>query len=125
MCPDSDQQREQKATNLARDQERTAIELAEQRGREAARLEGRLDDHDKHFKVVNGSIERTARGLERLEGVVAELAASFKENAAVTTARAADAKEAAERQVSTRTFVLGLLGAVAAIGALLAGTGHA
>jgi hypothetical protein len=121
---ESDEQRDTKAAGLARDQERAAISLAEQRGREAAQLEGRLDEHDKHFAVVNGSIERTAKGLERLEGVVADLAGAFKENAAVTAARAADAKEAAERQVSTRTFVLGLLGAVAAIGALLAGTGH-
>jgi hypothetical protein len=121
--PETEAERERRAAALAREREKAALELAEQRGREAARLEGRLDDHDKHFTIVNGSIERAARGLERLGRTVDEMAGVIKTQAAVAAARAVDADTAAKKQVSTRTFVFGLVGAVAAIGLLLVGAG--
>lgn len=59
-----------KAVSLSKEQEQAAIALAEQRGKEAARTEERLKNHDEHFKVINGSIARTATGLENVGTMV-------------------------------------------------------
>jgi hypothetical protein len=108
-------QRESKAVGLAEDREAAALALAEKRGREAAELESRIDDHDKHFTVVNGSIERTAKGLTALGKNVADLTKAFETNMAIMADRAEVAARSASKQLDTRTFVIGLVSAVAAV----------
>lgn len=98
-----------------------ALESAEdrafRRGQAAAVLKGTVEAHEKRLNAINGSIDRLAHAVGDLKG-------AFERSLAVTQARAEDAKTAAEKQVSTRTFILGLIGAVVAIGTLLAATGH-
>ena len=98
-----------------------ALESAEdrafRRGQASARLKSAVDSHEQRLNAINGSIDRLSRE-------VSEMKAAFERSVAITAARAQDAKTAAEKQVSTRTFVLGLIGAVIAIGSLLAATGH-
>lgn len=107
----------------------SAVEEAEQRayvrGQETTLVKSRLDEHDRRLAAINGSIDKAARKSGELADRVDKLSSLIERNAAIVSARAEDAKQAAEAQVSTRTFVLGLVGAVTAIGALLAGTGHA
>lgn len=64
MVPETDQEREAKATDLASHQADRAVERAYKRGRREQEVDGRLDDHDRHFKALNGSIERSARAQE-------------------------------------------------------------
>jgi hypothetical protein len=108
-------QRESKAIDLANDREAAAIALAEQRGGETARQAARIDGIDRHLEVVNGSIERTAKGLTSLGKNVADLTKSFELNVAIMADRAEVAARTASKQLDTRTFVIGLIGAVAAV----------
>lgn len=102
-----------------------AEDRAFQRGQAAAKMKGQLESHEKRLNAINGSIERSTRAQERTNERLDALKNAFEQSIAIASARAEDAKTTAEKQVSTRTFVLGLLGAVAAIGTLLAATGHA
>jgi HKD family nuclease len=96
----------------------TVEDRAFQRGQASAQMKGQLESHERRLNAINGSIDRSTQALDALK-------AAFEQNIAIAQARAEDAKTAAEKQVSTRTFLLGLVGAVAAIGTLLAATGHA
>lgn len=106
----------------------TAVEEAEQRafqrGQATAKMKGQLDSHEQRLNAINGSIERGAKAQEETNERLKALKAAFETSIAIATARAEDAKTAAEKQVSTRGYVLGLIGAVLAIGTLLAATGH-
>lgn len=105
-----------------------AIEAAEQRaferGQNSARLKAEVEAHERRLNMINGSIARHAQATENLAATVNNLSADFRQSIAVAQARAKDAAEAAERQVSTRTFLVGLIGAVAAVGLLLVAFGH-
>lgn len=107
----------------------SAVEEAEQRayqrGQASMAMQGQIESHERRLNAINGTIERGTQTTRALTQEIADLRNSFEQSVAVTAARAADAKKAAEAQVSTRTFLLGLIGAVTAIGALLAGLGHA
>lgn len=59
-----------KATSLNKDQEQTALALAEQRGAEKARTEERLSHHDEHFRIVDNSVDRAVTGLENVGTLV-------------------------------------------------------
>lgn len=101
-----------------------AEDRAFRRGQAAAQMKGQLEAHEARLNRINGSIDRSARSQAELASEVSSLRASIEKSAAIATARAEDVKLAAEKQVSTRTFVFGLVGAVTAIGTLLAATGH-
>lgn len=101
-----------------------AEDRAFRRGQAAAQMKGQLEAHEARLNRINGSIDRAARSQAELASEVSSLRASIEKSAAIATARAEDVKLAAEKQVSTRTFVFGLVGAVTAIGTLLAATGH-
>jgi len=105
-------------------QERREREEAFQRGRETAMIEARLNGHDARLDAINGSIDRTGNELRSVGEKLSRLDDAFRQSVAVAAARADDAKKDAEKQVSTRTFILGLIGAVAAIGLLLVSAGH-
>lgn len=108
-------QRASTAVGLAEDRETAALALAEKRGEETATQAARIDGIDRHLEVVNGSIERTAKGLTSLGKKVDDLVKAFETNAAVMADRAKVAADSAGKQLDTRTFVLGLIGAVATV----------
>lgn len=123
LVPMNDSDRSEALRNISALE--TAEDRAFQRGQAAAKMKGQLESHEKRLNAINGSIERSASAQERTSERLESLRAAFEQNIAIAQARAEDAKQAAERQVSTRTFLLGLVGAVVAIGTLLAATGHA
>lgn len=107
----------------------SAVEEAEQRafarGQASAEMKGQIESHERRLNVINGTIERGTQTTRALAQEISDLRVAFEKSIAIAATRAEEAKNAAEAQVSTRTFVLGLVGAVSAIGVLLAGIGHA
>ena len=107
----------------------TALEAAEQRaferGQSSAKFEARVAVLEGWRTTVNGSIDRHAKATRDLTEEVSQLKGAFERSIAIAAARAQDAKEAAEKsaaqQVSTRTFVFWLIGAVIALGSLIVG----
>jgi|SRR5665213_2602857 len=68
-----------KAAGLTREQEQAATVLAEQRGRESARVEERLNVHDERLQIVTGSLDRFATAQEHLSTQVTVLTAEIRE----------------------------------------------
>lgn len=129
--PETDAARETRAAELARENEAAAIVLAEKRGQEQARLEGAIQSHEQRLSAINGSIERSASAQRGMVSELAALSARFDKKAGEDQVRAEAATEAAAKQVDKRTFVLGLVGAVGVLSAilgtivvLLQGSGH-
>lgn len=88
-----------KAAGLTREQEQAANVLAEQRGRESARVEERLNAHDEHFKIVNVSIERFAKAQESLSTQVTVLTAEIRERNRHMTDDAAEAIKDLDKRI--------------------------
>jgi hypothetical protein len=97
MNPETERQREDRATKLAYE-----------KGRRDMEVDNRLNGHDEHLRAINGSIERGARATERVESKVDALAEQVRTEGAVGKALAAQATAAIERQVSTRDFRIGV-----------------
>ena len=68
-----------KAAGLTREQEQAASVLAEQRGRESARVEERLNTLDKNYAAVSEAVTRFATAQENLSTQVTVLTAEIKE----------------------------------------------
>ena len=119
------------AVNAETDLEREdkALKLAYERGRREAVVDGRLEGHDRHLKVINGSIDRGAKATERVETKVDALAAQIATEGAVGKALAGQATEALRGSVSRRDarIAAGVLGAMlfgTFVTALIAVIGH-
>ncbi len=96
-----------------------------------AKLERHFDEDNRRFGEIKTEQEHTTNVLGRVVEKVDDLGSEIKTAAAVTTARATDAKNAAaeaknaaEKQLSTRTFIVGLIGTIAAILTALAASGQ-
>jgi hypothetical protein len=103
-------------------QQREALRLAEDRGRRQQVVDGRLDEHDRRLKAINGSIDRAAAAQEamgqRLGGVerrVEEVLAKMKTAEEVSAALAKSAQDAVTKQLSRREFWLGVAAITAAL----------
>jgi hypothetical protein len=112
------------AEETVEERERKAIQLAEQRGRRQQIVDGRLDEHDKRFARINGSIDRAAQAQEqtekRLAGVEKKVDQVISKMQTAEEVSSALAKAA----VSRREFWLGVGTVVAALGGALLGGGH-
>lgn len=111
--PETEQQRDAKA-----------IQLAEQRGRRQQEVDGRLEEHDRRFERINGSIDRSARAQEAVEqrmgGVerkVDQVIAKLKTGEEVSAALSKAA-------VSRREFWMGVAAVVAVLLGAILQTGH-
>jgi sugar-specific transcriptional regulator TrmB len=111
--------------------EAKAVQLAEARGRRQQEVDGRLDEHDRRLKAINGSIERSARAQEELGSKVAgverrvdEVLAKMETAERVSTALARAAQDAVTKQLSRREFWLGVAAVVAVFGAAFLQGGH-
>jgi hypothetical protein len=107
VIPETDRQREDRATKLAYE-----------KGRRDAIVDGRLDGLESHAKIVNGSIERGARATERVESKVDALRSQIEREGAVGKALAAQAAAAIDRSFSRKEGRI----AAAVLGAMLLGT---
>lgn len=109
-------------TESPQQRETKAIQLAEARGRRQQVVDNHLDEHDRRFGAINGSIERSARAQERLgekvaavENRVNEVLAKMTTAEAVSSALAKSAQDAVSKQLSHREFWLGVAAITAAL----------
>jgi hypothetical protein len=92
------------------------------RGHQAGQIDARLDDHDEHFKRINGSLERVGDELHNLTLAVQRLGdqAVSRDATVITTAAALKDAETARRDKSEQSWsplaraslVLGLVAAL-------------
>lgn len=113
-----------------------AVEEAEhrafKRGQQAAELKGQLETHfkddDRRFGEIKTEQSQTTQTLKTVVVKVDNLGQKVDTAAAITAARAEDARKAADNAISGRQFFLGLAGlavtVVAAILTALAASGH-
>ncbi|HTA98679.1 MAG TPA: hypothetical protein VK730_13685 [Solirubrobacteraceae bacterium] len=108
----------------AEQRESKAVQLAEARGRRQQEVDGRLDEHDRRFARINGSIERSARAQEGTNRELGALKKGLED--VVTKLETGEAVSAAlaKAAVSRREFWLGVATIAAALGGALLGGGH-
>jgi hypothetical protein len=121
---ETDSERTSRADSLAEQSFKKEIFLAEQRGKERTEVDARLRNHEERINSLDRLVTKSISVQDELKDSINKLSSSFEKTTAIAEARAADAKIAMEKQVSTRTFVLGLIGATSALGGILAATGH-
>jgi hypothetical protein len=88
-----------KAAGLTREQEQAATVLAEQRGRESARVEERLNVHDDHFKALDLSVARFATAQESASTQITVLTAEIRERNKHMTDDAAEAIKDLDKRI--------------------------
>jgi uncharacterized protein (DUF885 family) len=102
---------------------RRANQIAYAQGRREADVDAHLRSHENRLNAINGSIEKHARNSAKLEATMDKRCDSIEEkldsliaaNAArdaVEEDRVAQVKQANEKQVSNRNYVLGVIGVV-------------
>lgn len=96
-----------------------AIKLAREGGEAAARIDARFSEHGREIAILKREHELFRRDLEAMGQQVTKLVSAFGEHIAVGNALTDQVKEATAKQVTTRTFVWGLVGTVIALGMLL------
>lgn len=134
---DLEQVRVTRAARLDQDRAERATQLAVEMALKQKDTDYRLGDHDRQLKVVNSSIEHTGHELLSLRRVIDDLAEKFAAFSADQHTRDAVARElkdaakgtqaaaekANEKQVSTRTFILGVIAVILTfVGLVLAQT---
>jgi hypothetical protein len=120
MTPENDDQREQRAK-----------ELAYALGRREADVDAHLRSHENRLNAINGSIEKHAKNAAALSASIDELgdkidrvAASLVTRDAVEAERTDQLKRANEKQISNKMFWLGVAAIIATIlGAIIASHG--
>jgi phage-related minor tail protein len=92
-----------------------AFKVAYTQGRRDADVDSHLRDHENRFKAINGSIEKHAQNAQALKDSISELsekvdgiAGTLVTRDAVEADRNRQLKEANEKQISRRTFWLGV-----------------
>jgi uncharacterized coiled-coil protein SlyX len=111
--------------------ERRASELAYAKGKRDAEVDSRLASHEARLAAINGSIERHARNVDALRASLDGLgdkfdglAASLDTRAAIEKDRVEQIRTANEKQISNRTFWLGVLAITATILAAFIASSH-
>lgn len=110
--------------DLRREREDKATQLAIDTALRQQMIDQRLNAHELRLNLINGSQAEMVRVQKAMQQAVDRLEGKIDTAAEVARAVAENAKEAADKGVSTRAFYLGLLGLAVSLGAILAGTGH-
>jgi CHASE3 domain sensor protein len=104
MTPETEQQREKRATDLAYAQ-----------GRREADVDSHLRSHETRLNAINGSIERHAQNAQALKDSIVELGGKVDAIAATLVAqreveedRVQQIKDANEKQISNKQFWVGV-----------------
>jgi hypothetical protein len=90
------------------EREAKALRLAEDRGRREQAIDGRLHDHESQLRVLDGNLRGMEVELRGVKEAVQTMGADARRRDAVSEALAKAAQDLASKQVSTRTFLLGL-----------------
>lgn len=117
-------ERRETARRLAGDREREKIREATQRAVERERVGKRLDDLGGDITEIKASVEGLVSAQTGMADQIRKIENVQRERDAVASALAAAVTKASERQVSTRTFLLGVATVVVMLVALLVSAGH-
>jgi hypothetical protein len=109
------------ATNVQRTG-RTSEERAYDAGVVAADIQSRLAAHDKHLADINGSVGDMNRELHKLRVGQNEIRSDLNTREQISKALAVVVREAAAKQVTTRSFFLGVAGLMLSLAALYLGS---
>lgn len=99
--------------------QRKALALEKARGEEVARIDAKFKEHGQEIAMLKKEHERFQRELETVANQMGVIATAFGEHIAVGNALTKQVKEASANQVTTKTFILGLIGTIIALGILL------
>lgn len=92
---------------------------AEARGRAAATVEAKFEEHGREISYLKGAVTAARRDITALEGMVRDFSEKFTTHIQVSDALAEQLEKQRDNQVSKKTYILGLVGAVIALGMLL------
>lgn len=99
--------------------QRKALALEKARGEEVARIDAKFKEHGQEIAMLKKEHERFQRELETVVQQMGVITTAFGEHIAVGNALTKQVKEASANQVTTKTFILGLIGTIIALGILL------
>jgi len=102
-----------------RETEQKALALARAAGEESARFEARFNEQRRDIDALKREHEQFRLDLAAVAEQVKQLAASFQQNIAVSTALAKQLKENNEKQVTNRTLIMTAIGLFFGLGMLL------
>lgn len=96
-----------------------------QRGREAATVDAKLAEHDRHLNAINGSVERLARSQEEMTRVQTRAVAAQEARDQDATEQREKIAAAATRSFSRKQVWIGSGGVIAmTASAVLTATGN-
>lgn len=95
------------------------LQAAEARGRAAAEIEARFGQHDREIGYLKTAQQTARQEMKRIGENVAALASNLTEHLAVSKAIQEQLEKERDNQLSRKTYVLGLVGAVIALGMLI------
>lgn len=102
--------------------EQRALHLAEQRGRDNERADNRFRSNEKEISYLKDSNRELKKQVKELADQLQALASRFAAHLEVGEALTKQVEKSSDEQVSKKTYILGLVGAVLALGMLLIAT---
>ena len=102
-----------------RETERRATQLAEERGRDQARVEAKFQRQDEELAFLRQGMATVKSDIGRLSEEGRALKATVDQYIAVSQAVANQLKESSGDLVTRKTYLLGLVGTIIALGMLL------
>jgi chromosome segregation ATPase len=102
-----------------RETERRATRLAEERGRDQARIEAKFQRQDEELAFLRQGMATVKSDIGRLSEEGRALKATVDQYIAVSQAVANQLKESSGDLVTRKTYLLGLVGTIIALGMLL------
>ena len=102
-----------------RETERRATQLAEERGRDQARVEAKFQRQDEELTFLRQGMATVKSDIGRLSEEGRALKATVDQYIAVSQAVANQLKESSGDLVTRKTYLLGLVGTIIALGMLL------
>lgn len=102
--------------------ENRALHLAEQRGKDVERAENRFKSNENEIRYLKESNRELKQQVKQLASDLSALAGRFAAHLEVGEALTKQVEKSSDEQVSKKTYILGLVGAVLALGMLLIAT---
>lgn len=96
-----------------------AMAAAEARGRAAANIEAKFEENGREITYLKGGLAAARREMAELAANVRDFSEKFKVHIEVSDALAEQLEKQRENQLSKKTYILGLVGTVLALGMLL------
>lgn len=104
---------------MASEDNKSDIEAAEERGRVAQAINAKFDEHSRELTYLKGAQQAVRKETAALREELRSTISKFDAHLAVSSAIQEQLEKQKENQLSKKTYVLGLMGSVIALGMLL------